>query len=104
VGCRAHVLAWGVSVLDLLFVIGVILLASNAETTLAYGDSPLLISVLTLPLLGFAGTVGVLVYAGLAWGRGYWSIFGRLHYSLVALSALTFVALLAYYNMIGFQL
>ena len=45
--------------------------------------------------------VGVLVSAALAWARGYWGLFGRLHYSLVALSALTFVALLVYYNLIG---
>jgi hypothetical protein len=45
----------------------------------------------------------VLVHAVLAWRRGYWGRFGRLHYTLVALSALTFVALLAYYNLIGFR-
>jgi hypothetical protein len=30
-------------------------------------------------------------------------LFGRLHYSLVALSMLGFVALLGYYNLLGFQ-
>ncbi len=48
-------------------------------------------------------TVGVLVYAALAWARGFWGLLGRVQYSLVALSALTFVALLGYYNLIGFQ-
>src|SRR3712207_7297138 len=38
-------------------------------------------------------TAGVLVYAALAWRRRYWTHFGRLHYTLVALSALIFVAL-----------
>jgi hypothetical protein len=32
-----------------------------------------------------------------------WSLLGRLHYSLVALSTLTIVSLLAYYNLIGYQ-
>lgn len=92
----ARLVAWVVSVLDLLFVVGMALVFSNPEATLFYGDSPLLIGVLTLPLLGAALTVGVLVYAALAWKRRYWGLFGRLHYSLVALSALTLVALLAY--------
>jgi hypothetical protein len=45
----------------------------------------------------------VLVHAALAWKRSYWGDFGRLHYSLGALSALTFVAVLGYYNLLGFQ-
>ena len=49
------------------------------------------------------GTVGVFVYAALAWKRRFWGLFGRPHYSLVALSMLSFVALLACYNLLGFQ-
>jgi len=86
-----------------LFVVGIVLVFSNAAETLAFGASPSLVALLTLPLLGVAGTAGVIAYAGLAWKRGYWGLFGRLHYSLVTLSALTFVALLAYYNLLGFR-
>ena len=100
---RNRILAWAVCALDLLFVTGAALVFSNLEETLAYGASPLLITILTLPLLSAAFTVGVLVYALLAWKRGYWGVFGRLHYSLVALSALTLVVLLAYYNLLGFR-
>jgi hypothetical protein len=46
----------------------------------------------------------VLVHTVLAWKGRYWGVFGRLHYSLVALSALTLVALLGYYNLLGFRL
>jgi CubicO group peptidase (beta-lactamase class C family) len=101
---RTRILAWAVCALDVLFVIGVALVFSNLEEALAYGTSPSLIAVLTLPLLSAALTAGVLVCALLAWKRGYWGVFGRLHYSLVALSALTFVILLAYYNLLGFRL
>ncbi len=79
------------------------LVFSNAEVNLAYDASPLLIAVLSVPHLSVAFTVGVLVYAALVWKRGYWGFFARLHYSLVALSALTFVAVLGYYNLLGFQ-
>jgi CubicO group peptidase (beta-lactamase class C family) len=100
---RTRILAWAVCALDVLFVIGVALVFSNLEETLAYGATPLLIAVLTLSLLSDALTAGVLACVLLAWKRGYWGVFGRLHYSLVALSALTFVALLGYHNLLGFQ-
>lgn len=98
----ARVLAWAVCALTLLFVTGMVLVFSNAGETLA-NVSPALVAVLTLPLLVPVGTVGVLVYAALAWKRRYWGLFGRLHYSLVTLSMLNFIALLGYYNLLGFQ-
>lgn len=100
---EVRLLAWAVCALDLLFVVGMVMVISNVTAT-AYGTSPLLIGVLTLPLLGAVLTVGVLVSAVLVWKRGYWGLFGRLHYSLVALSALVFAALLAYYNLNPFGL
>jgi CubicO group peptidase (beta-lactamase class C family) len=99
---RARVLAWAVSALILLFVIGMVVVFSNAGVTLA-NVSPYLVAVLTLPLLVTVGTVGVLVFAALSWKRRYWGHFGRLHYSLVALSMVVFIALLGYYNLLGFQ-
>jgi hypothetical protein len=99
---RARVLAWAVSALILLFVIGMAMMFSNAGVTLA-NVSPSLVAVLTLPLIVTVGVAGVLVYAALAWKRRYWGLFGRLYYSLVALSMLIFVAQLGYYNLLGFQ-
>jgi CubicO group peptidase (beta-lactamase class C family) len=95
---RARVLAWSASVVNLVFAIGMVAVISSVTAT-AYGASPLLIAVLTLPLLGAVVTVGVLVEATLSWRRGYWGMFGRMHYSAIALSAVTFAALLAYYNL-----
>jgi hypothetical protein len=39
----------------------------------------------------------------LAWKQGRWSIAERLHYSLLTLSALGFIALLNYWNLLGFR-
>ena len=75
---------------------------SNDGVTLA-NVSPSLVAVLTLPLLVAVGTVGVLVFAALSWKHRFWGLFGRLHYSLVALSMVVFIALLGYYNLLGFQ-
>jgi CubicO group peptidase (beta-lactamase class C family) len=99
---RARVLAWAVGALILFFVIGMVMVFSNAGVTLA-NVSPSLVAVLTLPLLITVGTVGVLVYAALSWKHRFWGLFGRLHYSLVALSMLVFIAQLSYYNLLGFQ-
>lgn len=99
----ARPLAWAVGALALLFAGGAALTILDPEGTLFFGFSPLLVAVLALPFLVAALTVGVLVYAALAWTRRYWGLFGRLHYSLVALAALTFVALLGYYNLLSFQ-
>jgi CubicO group peptidase (beta-lactamase class C family) len=100
---QARLLAWAVSVLDLFFVVGMAMVISSDEV-MAYGVSPLLLAVLSVPLLSLAFTAGVLVYAAMAWKRGYWGLFGRLHYSLVALSALAFIAVLGYYNLNPFGL
>jgi hypothetical protein len=100
---RARLLASAISVLAVVFLMGLVTILSNAESILGYGASPILIGILTVPILISALSAGVLVYAALAWARGNWSLPGRLHYSLVALSTLTFIALLAYYNLIGYQ-
>lgn len=100
---RGRLLASSVSVLVILFLVGMAAVLSSPATTLGFGASPLMVGVLTLPILISVLSVGVLVYAALAWRRGYWGLFGRLHYSLVALSALVLVALFGYYNLIGFQ-
>jgi CubicO group peptidase (beta-lactamase class C family) len=47
-----------------------------------------------------AGMVGAVI---LAWKNGYGSVLGRLHYSLVTLAALAFIAWTAYWNLLGFQ-
>ena len=100
---RARLLASAVSVLAVVFLMGLAAVLSNAVSILGYSVSPILVGVLTVPILISALSAGVLVYAALAWARGNWSLQGRLHYTLVALSTLTFVALLAYYNLIGYQ-
>ena len=100
---RARLVASAVAALSLTFLVGISVALSNAVSVLGLGASPLLVGTLAVPILISVLTVGVLVYAALAWARGFWGLLGRLQYSLVALSALTFVALLGYYNLIGFQ-
>jgi hypothetical protein len=52
-----------------------------------------------LPVVIAALSVGLLVFAILAWMRRFWSLPGRIHFSLVALSGLAFVVWLVYWNL-----
>ena len=90
-------LAWTTCVLYVLFpIVFVIGIADLSITPLAQGA-------LAMALIGALLTVGVVVYAGLAWRWRWWSLGGRLHYSLVALAALAFVWDLHYWNLLGFR-
>jgi len=49
-------------------------------------------------------TVVSLIFTWLSWRRGYWRFWGRLHYTLVALSAAAFLVVLWYWNLLGYHL
>ena len=55
-------------------------------------------------LVGSGLAVAVAALAGLAWRHRYWSVAGRLHYSVLALGALAFVWWLSYWNLLGYHL
>ena len=97
----ARVLAWVLCTIALSLAVALVMTATNPLDVLFFGDSPILLAVRVLPYLIAALAVGVAVFAALSWRRGYWGLFGRLHYSLVAVAALTFTALLGYYNLLG---
>jgi hypothetical protein len=48
-------------------------------------------------------TAGALVYTVLAWKGMYWSITGRVYYTLVTAAAAAFVWLLNYWNLLGWR-
>jgi len=90
----------GLSLLNLLFVIGTILWGEQNLVPL-FGVSTIYKFVLGLGVLSVVLTVGALVYTVLAWKNGYWGILGRLYYTLVAVAAVAFVWLLNYWNLLG---
>jgi hypothetical protein len=66
-------------------------------------------AILMLPLIGAALAGVTAILAGAAWkgwntrtGRPYWSLGGRIHYTLVALAGIAFVAFAGYWNLLGF--
>lgn len=49
-------------------------------------------------------TLGLIVFTVLAWKNQYWSLVGRVHYSLLTTAAIGFISFLTYWNLLGFQL
>ncbi|MEV4370185.1 serine hydrolase domain-containing protein [Nonomuraea sp. NPDC049637] len=73
--------------------------ANQAEFFL--GGSPLFTTITTLPVLAAAGAGVTLVTAGLAWVKGWWTLAGRIHCTVVVLAALAYLSVAAAYNLIG---
>ena len=96
----AHRIIVGISVLNLLFVIGTVLWGNPVPF---FGVSMIYKIVLGLGVLSAVLTVGALVYGVLAWKRGYWGIATRVHYTLVTIAAVAFVWFLNYWNLLGWR-
>jgi hypothetical protein len=91
----------GISVLNLLFVIGTVLWGNPVPL---FGVSMIYRIVLGVGVLSAVLTVGALVYSVLAWKNSYWGIAARVHYTLVTVAAVAFVWFLNYWNLLGWRL
>src|SRR5215210_7519207 len=88
----------GISVLNLLFVIGTVLWGNPVPL---FGVSMIYRIVLGVGVLAAVLTVGALLYSVLAWKNSYWGIATRVHYTLVTVAAVAFVWFLNYWNLLG---
>ncbi|HZD59357.1 MAG TPA: serine hydrolase domain-containing protein [Anaerolineae bacterium] len=93
----------GISVLNLLFVVGVVGVMQWGMTSELHAVSLTTKIVLGLGVLGAVLTVGALVYTVLAWKNSYWGIAARVHYTLVTVAAVAFVWFLNYWNLLGWR-
>jgi hypothetical protein len=64
---------------------------------------PLVQLSLRLGLAAAIGSIAVVVAAVLAWPGNYWTLWGKLHYSLVALMAIAMVWFMNYWNLLGWR-
>jgi CubicO group peptidase (beta-lactamase class C family) len=96
----AYWLIIGISVLNLLFVVGNVLWGEQ----IVFGITLIYRVVLGLGVLSAALTVGALVYAALAWKDGYWGVIFRCYYTLVTVAAVAFVWFLNYWNLLGWRM
>ncbi len=97
-----QVLARGIScVVCLIFVLAPVMIY------LMIGEAvfrPVIIVPYLITLLGgVILTLGAAIFTGLAWKGGYWSLWSRVHYSLVTLAMLVFIWWLNFWNLLGFR-
>lgn len=93
------------SLLLLIFLIGLLIIFSDILPT--YGvprfileEMPVVNTLLMMPIfLGISGMI-MLVFTIIAWIKGYWKLTGRIHYSLLTLSALSLIWIFSYWNLL----
>ncbi len=64
------------------------------------GEPDGLDTVLALPYIIAAAAAAMLVFAALGWIKKYWTVGGRLHYTVLALSSLGLIWLMFYVNLL----
>jgi CubicO group peptidase (beta-lactamase class C family) len=89
----------------ILFVIGLVAVVGDIDPAygvprLFFGASPLLPVVMALPVLMALAAAAMLVAGGLVWRERYWSLFGRVHYTLLTGMALATIWLFWYWNLL----
>jgi len=93
----------GISVLNLLFVVGVARMVFFNLGFPMFGVSLIDKIVLGLGVLSALLTVGALVYTVLAWKEKYWSVVFRTYYTLVTVASVAFVWFINQWNLLGWQ-
>lgn len=94
-------LIWGISVLNVLFVIWMYFLLSSDE--MFYGIPSIINILLVIPLLTIIVIVAFFIIVILTWKKRFWSVFNRIHYILLTVSILVYIWWLSYWNLLGYQ-
>jgi hypothetical protein len=99
----ARWLAGGASILNLLFLTGLVAMSAIASMSLIYSTPAYLIALAMVAIIAAMMAVVAVAFAASAWRKGYWSIAGRLHYTLVVAAGLAFIWWLQNWNLLGFK-
>ena len=97
-----RLIAGGMSMGYIIFLIGMFSTASDPMEFM-FGVPSALKFLLILPILSAFLTIGALFFGYVGWKNKYWTVCGRLHYTLVVLASLFFLWFLAYWNLLGFH-
>jgi CubicO group peptidase (beta-lactamase class C family) len=99
----ANSIIFGISLLNLLFLVGIALWFRPMHPSELHGI-PLTVEIaMGLGVLAAVLTVGALVYCVLAWKDSYWGVAYRVYYTLVTIAAIAFVWFLNYWNWLGWR-
>jgi CubicO group peptidase (beta-lactamase class C family) len=100
----ARLIAALLGILNLVFIVGFAAALTQGLTGALPYPPPWFVALLVIPILTAVLSLVLLVFAALAWKDGYWSLVGRLHYTVVTLAALVFVWFANYWKLLGFRL
>ena len=100
---QARLWAGGTCVLALTMLVALVLHLYLSPPALAYGELGAIPFLLVLPLITTALTVCLFVFLFLSWKEKFWSLFGRLYYTLVVMAVAFFILFLWYWNLLGFN-
>lgn len=98
---RLNVFALGAT--QLIFVGGLAVVLSSAGTEIVFGWPPALSTLLAFPIIGAVLTLTGAVLAFRLWSRGDGSVLARLRYSAVILLSAGYLAILDYWNLLGWK-
>jgi CubicO group peptidase (beta-lactamase class C family) len=102
----ARLARWSVaaaSMLDLLFLMGLVIVSSIDQLGLIYGIPSSLKDLLTITLIAAFLALASSGFVILAWKNSYWSLPARIHYTLVTLALLAFIWWLNNWNLLGYK-
>ena len=98
---------WGAAalgVLNVFFIVEMLhLLTRMDDWDFVYGVPPAIKALLWIPILTTLLALVVLLFAVWAWRSRLWSVWDRLHYSVVAAAGLIFAWFFVYWNLLGFR-
>lgn len=100
---RARLLSGLVCILNFLFFVGFMASLALFSMTFAGWVLKLLPVLLVIPIITSICTLGVIIMNLKAKNDKYWTLFGRIHYTMITLSMLAFIWFLNYWNLLGFH-
>ncbi len=100
----ARLTLFSIAALQMGFIAGFFILISSAGNEIVYGWPSSINVLLALPLIALPLTLLAVLQTVRAWKNGYWSLLGRLRYTISTLAAITLYAFLAEYNLIGWNI
>ncbi|MFC2160547.1 serine hydrolase domain-containing protein [Acidobacteriota bacterium] len=86
----------------LIFIFGMVGVLSNS-IEMMFGVPPMLKTLSVLSMIAFFLTIGVFLSLFIVWGRRYWTVCGRIYYTLIFLASCVFVWFLNYWHLFGFK-
>lgn len=103
---QARLARWLAASLGVVYILFGVLLAvgvAGGEDALLFELPRALYWALVFPLLAIPLTLAVAYLATVCWRRRYWTAYGRIQYSVIALMSLALLWSLNYWNLVGFK-